>query len=71
MVVFGSVWSDLLVLHKYCVIISESQKVTCVGVKTKKCCQKIEKNKVAGHCLIWREIFLEMFFEIFDNFFFF
>ena len=25
---FGSVWSDLLVLHKYSVIISECQKVT-------------------------------------------
>ena len=25
---FGSVWSDLIVLHNYCVIIAECQKVT-------------------------------------------
>ena len=45
--VCGSVWSDQLVLHNYCVIISECQKVTFVGVEAKKCCQKIEKTKVA------------------------
>ena len=28
MVVVGGVWSDLLVMHNYCVIISECQKVT-------------------------------------------
>ena len=28
MLVFGSVWSDLLVLHNYSVIISECQKLT-------------------------------------------
>ena len=33
---FGSVWSDQLVLHNYCVIISECQKETFM-----------EKNKVA------------------------
>ena len=36
-VMFGSVWSDQLVLHNYCVIISECQKETFM-----------EKNKVAG-----------------------
>ena len=35
-VVFGSVWRDQLVLHNYCVIISECQKVTFMGVKAKK-----------------------------------
>ena len=36
MVVFGSVWSDLLVLHNYCVIISEFQKVTFLVVEANK-----------------------------------
>ena len=36
MVVFGSVWSDLLVLHNYCVIISEFQKVTFSVVEANK-----------------------------------
>ena len=35
-VVFGSVWSDQLVLHNYCVIISECQKETFMGVKGKQ-----------------------------------
>ena len=46
-VVVDSVWSDLLVLHNYCVIISDCRKVTFVGVEAKKCCHKIEKNEVA------------------------
>ena len=33
MLVFGSVWSDLLVLHNYGAIISQCQKVTFLGVK--------------------------------------
>ena len=33
MEVFGSVWSDLLVMHNYHVFISECQKVTVVGVE--------------------------------------
>ena len=45
MVVFGSVWSDLLVLHNYCVMIFECQKVTFLGVKAKKFGQKIEKKQ--------------------------
>ena len=36
-VMFGSVWSDQLVLHNYCVIISECQKETFMGVKATKC----------------------------------
>ena len=44
-VVFGSVWSDLLVLHNYCVIISGCQKVTFLGVEA----NKMEKNQ---SCLI-------------------
>ena len=40
-VVFGSVWNDQLILHNYCVIISECQKVTFIGVKANK---KLSKN---------------------------
>ena len=36
MLVFGSVSSDLLVLHNYGVIISECQKVTFLGGQGKK-----------------------------------
>ena len=42
---FGSVWSDLLVLRNYCVIISEWQKVTFLVVAAKKIGQKMEKKK--------------------------
>ena len=42
---FGSVLSDLLVLHNYCVIISECQKVKILVVEAKKCCQKWKKRK--------------------------
>ena len=42
---FGSVWSDLLVLHNYCVIISECQKVTFLGVEAKKFGEKMGKNQ--------------------------
>ena len=34
--VWGSVWNDLLLLHNYCVTISECLKVTFVWVKAKK-----------------------------------
>ena len=44
-VVFGSVWSDLLVLHNYCVIISGCQKVTFWGVEAKKFGRKNGKNQ--------------------------
>ena len=43
MLVFGSVWGYLLVLHNYSVIISECQKVTFLGVKARKCWSKCEK----------------------------
>ena len=33
--IFGSVWSDQLLLHNYCVIISDCQKETFMGVKEK------------------------------------
>ena len=46
MVVFGSVWSDLLVLHNYCVIISECQKVTLMEVKAKTNVKKWKKTKL-------------------------
>ena len=39
-------WSDLLVLHNYCVIISECQKVTFLVVEAKKIVKMKEKNKV-------------------------
>ena len=35
----------LLVLHNYCVIISECQKVSLWGVSPQKCCQKMKKKK--------------------------
>ena len=45
MLVFGSVWSDLLVLHNYGVIISECQKVTFWGGQGKKLfCQNVKKK---------------------------
>ena len=47
MLVFGSVWSDLLVLHNYSVIISECQKVTFLVVEAKKIVKNERKNKVA------------------------
>ena len=43
----SSVWSNLLVLHNYCVIISECQKVNFLVVEAKKIGQKMEKTKVA------------------------
>ena len=57
-VVVGSVWSVLLVLHNYCVIISECQKVNFF---VKKC----EKNKVAqiGE-KIDRKCFLNFFLDL-------
>ena len=45
MVVFGSVWSDLLVLHNYRVIISECQKMTFLVVKAPFLFQKSEEEK--------------------------
>ena len=45
MVVFGSVWSDLLVLHNYCVIISECQKVNFLVVEAKKMVKNREKKQ--------------------------
>ena len=50
-----SVWSDLLVLHNYCVIISECQKVTFLGVELNKFWSQNGKTKVARNCLKWRE----------------
>ena len=43
MLVFGSVLSDPLVLHKYSLIISECQKVTFLEVEAKK---KLKKPKL-------------------------
>ena len=43
--VWGSVWSDLLVLHNYCVIISGCQKVTFLGVEADKFGKKMEKKQ--------------------------
>ena len=45
MLVVGSVWSALLVLHNYGVIISECQKVTFWGVKARKILSKCEEEK--------------------------
>ena len=44
-VMFSSVWSDLLVLHNYCVIISECQKVTFLGVEVKQNVKKFGEKK--------------------------
>ena len=44
-VMFGSVWSDQLVLHNYCVIISECQKETFMGVNAKKLGKKWGKKQ--------------------------
>ena len=55
--VFGSVWSDLLVLHKYSVIISECQKVTFLEVKVKKKVEKkVEKLKLNGETSLNQEM---------------
>ena len=42
---FGSMWSELLVLHKYGVIISECQKVTFLEGQGKKIFVKTWKNQ--------------------------
>ena len=45
MLVFGSVWNDLLVLHNYGAIISECQKVTFLGGQGKNFFVKMWKNQ--------------------------
>ena len=82
MLVFGSVWSDLLVLHNYGVILSEYQKVTFLGVKAKKLLSKnVRKKKlieIVWNGENWSKMFLKFFFklslektvQIFDHIFF-
>ena len=62
-VVFGSVWSDLLVMHNYCVIISEYQKVTLLGVEANKSVVKKWSKKQSFSKLTEKA---KMFFEIVD-----
>ena len=67
MVVFGSVWSDQLVLHNYYVIISEYQKETFMGVKAKKLVKKWKKTKLLEIAWFARKCFLKIL-TIFDKY---
>ena len=61
----GSVWSDLLVLHTYGVIISECQKVNFLGGQGNTNFVNMWRKK--PNCPKWRENWSKMFFDIFSK----
>ena len=65
--VFGSVWSNLLLLHKYSVIISKCQKVTFLEVEAKK---KVEKLKLLEIAWFGEKIVRKLFLQFLTKFFF-
>ena len=65
---FGSVLSDQLVLQNYCVIISEFQKGSFMGVKAKKLVKKWKKTKLLGIAWFGEQIDRKCCFEIFEKY---